>query len=29
MPAADWLKALEAPEVIRGMAGQLVSVTTA
>jgi ADP-ribosylglycohydrolase len=26
---ADWLKALEAPEVIRGMAGQLVSVTTA
>jgi ADP-ribosylglycohydrolase len=26
---ADWLDALEAPEVIRGMAGQLVSVTTA
>jgi ADP-ribosylglycohydrolase len=26
---ADWLAALEAPEVIRGMASQLVSVTTA
>jgi ADP-ribosylglycohydrolase len=26
---ADWLEALEAPEVIRGMADQLVSVTTA
>jgi ADP-ribosylglycohydrolase len=26
---ADWLEALEAPEVIRGMAGQLVAVTSA
>ncbi|MFE4542025.1 ADP-ribosylglycohydrolase family protein [Arthrobacter sp. NPDC056727] len=26
---AEWLEALEAPEVIRGMAGQLVAVTTA
>jgi ADP-ribosylglycohydrolase len=26
---SDWLEALEAPEVIRGMADQLVSVTTA
>jgi ADP-ribosylglycohydrolase len=25
---ADWLEALEAPEVIRGMAGQLVAVTS-